>query len=81
MNHITGAVGRMPFWLYTAVLVIVLIGCLAAAGQPLQGTSAEMAGIILKGQQSVMVTCLGDELIVTPYGNQQAEITCRVWVR
>lgn len=61
---------------YLVVLLLVALG-LTAAGSPPRSTSA---GVILKAQQSVMVTCLGDELIITPYGNQQAELTCRVWV-
>ncbi len=64
------------FAIYTAVLVMVVL-MLTAAGGPPRGTSA---GVILKAQQSVTVTCLGDNLLISSYGNQQAELTCRVWV-
>ncbi len=64
------------FAVYTAVLVIIAL-MLTAAGSPPRGDSA---GVILKAQQSVTVTCLGDDLIISPYGDTQAQLVCRVWV-
>lgn len=62
--------------LMLCVLLIVAL-TLTAAGSPPRGDSA---GVILKAQQSVTVTCLGDDLIISPYGDTQAQLVCRVWV-
>lgn len=61
-----------------ALCLVVLTGAVSAAPDPPGG---DRLALVLKAQQSVGVTCLGDELIITLNGRREAEVTCRVWVR
>jgi len=56
-----------------ALVAIVLLALMLVA-------ATYQTTIWLKANETVTVMCQGDELIITPYGDEQVEITCRVWV-
>ena len=71
---------RYSVLLLLFILAIGLFALSADAAPPPPG--GDRLGLVLKARQSVGVTCLGDELIITPASNgRQAEVICRVWVR
>jgi len=59
------------------VLALGLALLLMGADRPIRAAVV----VQLKAQQTAVVICRGDELIVTPYGENQAEIVCREWVQ
>lgn len=60
--------------MFVLVIVVLLAGMLIGAAV------APYTTIVLKANQSVMANCQGDEFIITPYGDTEVEITCRVWL-
>ncbi len=73
---------RQRFLLILFVLTLLVAGVTAVAPIPPKSPSSPRLAIVLKPQQTIMVTCVGgDELIVVPSGELDAELTCRVWVK
>ena len=73
---------RQRFLLILFVLTLLVAGVTAVAPIPPKFPSSPGMAIVLKPQQTIMVTCVGgDALIVGPSGELDAELTCRVWVR
>lgn len=65
---------RMMMVLIAAGLGLLLLG---TARPPIRAAVV----VWLKAQETAVVNCRGDELIITPYGDNQAEIVCREWVQ
>ncbi|MBP6468930.1 MAG: hypothetical protein KBE23_03220 [Chloroflexi bacterium] len=73
---------RQRFLFILFVLILLVVGVTAVAPIPPKSPSSPGLAIVLKPQQTIMVTCVGgDELIVAPSGDLDAELTCRVWVK
>ena len=72
---------RQRFLLIIFVLTLLVVGVAAAAPIPPKSPSSQGVVIVLKPQQTLSVSCLGDELIVVTSGDLDAELTCRVWLK
>lgn len=72
---------RQRFLLILFVLTLLVVGVTAVAPIPPKSPSSPRLAIVLKPQQTLSVSCLGDELIVAENGRLGAELTCRVWVK
>ncbi|MBK7916519.1 MAG: hypothetical protein IPJ94_09695 [Chloroflexi bacterium] len=73
---------RQRFLLIIFVLTLLVVGIAAAAPTPPKSPGISPGTVIvLKPQQTLSVSCLGDELIVVPSGDLDAKLTCRVWMK
>ncbi len=72
---------RQRFLFILFVLILLVVGVTAVAPTPPKSPSSQGAGIVLKPQQTLSVSCLGDELIIVPFGDLDAKLTCRVWMK
>lgn len=67
----------------TIVLIIILVALAAtavAADSTGQARPETRPTLVLQAQQQAILSCVGDELIVTKNG-KEAEVICRVWLR
>jgi hypothetical protein len=67
------------------LILVLLVSVLALAGTAVLAAETISPNrpitIELDPQETVIIRCLGgDELIVNPLGELEAEVTCRVWV-
>lgn len=61
------------------VFVLLLAGTAVFAAEAI--TPSRPITIELDPQETVIIRCLGgDELIISPLGNLETEVICRVWV-